>query len=72
MITTATPSSTPSTDTQVITLVTERFGFRYLRARKSENGMVNEPLLVPRLELVELLLRAVGRHRLRAALKRKK
>ena len=39
MMTTATPSNTPITETQVITLVTLRFGFRYLSARKRLNGM---------------------------------
>jgi len=35
-MTAATPSITPSTDTQVMTEATERFGLRYLVARKTE------------------------------------
>ena len=38
-ITTVTPRRTPRTETQVITLVTLRFGFRYFRARKRLNGI---------------------------------
>ena len=39
MMTAETPSRTPKTETQVITDVTERFGFRYLNARKSGKGI---------------------------------
>ena len=39
IITAATPSKTPKTETHVMTEVTERFGFRYLNAKKSGKGI---------------------------------
>ena len=36
MMTAATPSITPRIETQVMTDATERFGFKYLVARKTE------------------------------------
>ena len=39
MMTAATPSKTPKTETHVMTEVTERFGFRYLNAKKSGKGI---------------------------------
>ena len=38
-ITAATPRRTPKTETQVITLVTLRFGLRYFRPRNRLNGI---------------------------------
>ena len=39
IMTAETPSSTPKTETHVMTDVTERFGFRYFNARKRGKGI---------------------------------
>ena len=49
MMTAATPSITPSTETHVMTDATERFGLRYFAARKNEK-LTWTPLRLPPLE----------------------
>ena len=51
IITTATPSITPKTDTQVITEATDRFGLRYFNARKRGKLKVTPDYIVKILTL---------------------